>query len=101
MSSHDDLVRDQFTKQATPFAGSPAVQDAEALRLVVEAAGTGPEDAVLDVACGPGLLACAFARAARRATGIDLTPAMVAKAEELARREGLANVAFQVGPAVP
>jgi SAM-dependent methyltransferase len=99
--SHDDLVRDQFTKQAVPFAESPAVQDAEALRILVEAAGAGADDTVLDVACGPGHVACAFARTARRVTGIDLTPAMVEKAGELARREGLANVSFQVGPAVP
>ena len=39
--------------------------------------GVGPEDDVLDVACGPGLVACALAARAKHVTGIDLTPAMI------------------------
>ena len=35
---------------------------------------------LLDVACGPGLVACAFARVAKEVTGIDLTPAMIDEA---------------------
>jgi hypothetical protein len=30
--------------------------------LLLAASGVGPQDTVLDVACGPGLMACAFAR---------------------------------------
>src|SRR5262249_27254043 len=42
--------------------------------LIVEASGAGPDDTVLDVACGPGLVVAAFARVVRHATGIDITP---------------------------
>jgi len=36
------------------------------LRLIVEAASPRPDDTVLDVACGPGFVACAFAHAKQR-----------------------------------
>ena len=66
MRSHQDTIRDQFTKQAIPFSNAPGVRDEEALRLLVDFTGAGPDDTVLDVACGPGLVVCAFARVARR-----------------------------------
>jgi len=101
VQSHDDAIREQFTKQAEPFSTAPAIRDEEALRLLVEFSGAGPRDTVLDVACGPGLVACAFARHVGHATGIDLTPAMVERADALRRERGLSNATFQVGPAAP
>jgi len=74
MPAHRDLIVEQFTKQAVPFSTAPGVRDEEALRLLVEFAGAGPEDTVLDVACGPGLVVCALAAVVRHATGIDVTP---------------------------
>ncbi|NOT57836.1 MAG: methyltransferase type 11, partial [Deltaproteobacteria bacterium] len=62
MPTHHELILDQFTKQAVPFATAPGIKDEEALRLVVEFTGAGPHDTVLDVACGPGLIVCAFAK---------------------------------------
>jgi SAM-dependent methyltransferase len=61
----------------------------------------GPNDTVLDVACGPGLLACAFARVARHVTGIDLTPAMLEQARALQRQQGLENITWQEGDVLP
>ena len=55
MSSHRDTIREQFTKQAIPFSNAPGIKDEDALRLLVEFTGAGPQDVVLDVACGPGL----------------------------------------------
>ncbi len=101
MTSHHDTIRDQFTRQAIPFSTAPSIRDAEALRLVVEFVGAGPGDTVLDVACGPGLLVCAFARVVRRATGIDLTPAMLDRARALQAERGLTNVAWQLGDVLP
>ena len=97
MRSHQDTIRDQFTKQAIPFSNAPGVRDEEALRLLVDFAGAGPDDTVLDVACGPGLVVCAFARVARHVTGIDLTPAMIERARGIQRERGLRNVTFEVG----
>src|SRR5205823_2885121 len=55
-SEHQHEILDQFTRQATPFATAPGIRDEAALRLIVECSGAGPEDTVLDVACGPGLV---------------------------------------------
>ena len=97
MSTHQDLIRDQFTKQAIPFATAPGIKDEEALKLLVDFTGAGPNDTVLDVACGPGLVVCAFAQVVRHATGIDLTPAMIERARALQQEKGLTNVTWQVG----
>src|SRR2546425_12041957 len=101
MPAHRDLIVEQFTKQAVPFSTAPGVRDEEVLRLLVEFTGAGPEDTVLDVACGPGLVVCALAAVVRHATGIDVTPAMIERARALAAEKGLANVAWQVGDVLP
>ena len=96
-AEHQWLIVDQFTKQAVPFSQmqnhSPA--------LLLNASGVGPEDTVLDVACGPGLMACAFAKVARHVTGIDLTPAMIEQAKVLQQSHGLTNLTWQVGDVQP
>jgi SAM-dependent methyltransferase len=71
------------------------------MRLVREAAGIGPPDTILDVACGPGLVACPLAEVARHVTGIDLTPAMIEQARARQRSKGLTNLTWLVGDAVP
>jgi ubiquinone/menaquinone biosynthesis C-methylase UbiE len=98
---HHERILDQFTRQAVPFSTAPAIRNQEALNRIVELAGAGPEDTVLDVACGPGLLVCDFARVVRHATGIDLTPAMLEQARELQRQQGLENVTWQQGDVLP
>jgi SAM-dependent methyltransferase len=101
MSSQRDRILDQFSRQAVPFSTAAPIRDEGALQLLVAAAETTADDTVLDVACGPGLVACAFARVARHVTGIDLTPAMLERAEALAAERGLANVSFQLGDVLP
>lgn len=56
---------------------------------------------MLDVACGPGLVVAAFAKACRHVTGIDLTPAMIDKAREHATTLSLSNVEWHVGNVLP
>jgi SAM-dependent methyltransferase len=97
MASHRERILDQFTRQAVPFSTAPGIRDEAALRLMVEASAAGPDDTVLDVASGPGLVVGAFARVVRRATGIDVTPAMLARARDLAAAAGLDNVTFTEG----
>lgn len=95
MDSHNARIVDQFTRQAVPFSESPSVSNQEALNKIVQAAEAGPADTSLDVACGPGLLVCAFARVVRFATGIDLTPAMLEQARRIQKEQGLSNVSWQ------
>lgn len=95
--SHESLIRDQFTRQATPFSTAPAISDEQALRMMLDAARPTPHDTVLDLACGGGLIVCAFAPRVRHATGIDLTPAMLARARDLAAEKKLDNVSWHEG----
>src|SRR5579871_1722884 len=94
---HRNQILDQFTRQAVPFSTAPAIRNQEALARIVEMAAAGPDDTVLDVACGPGLLVCAFAKVVKHATGIDLTPAMLDQARELQRQQGVPNITWQQG----
>jgi ubiquinone/menaquinone biosynthesis C-methylase UbiE len=94
---HKSLILDQFTRQAVPFSQSPSVSNQEALSFIVKSAGAGPEDTVLDVGCGPGLLVCAFAKVVRHATGIDLTPAMLDQARRSQQEQQLSNITWQQG----
>jgi len=97
MTDHENRIRDQFTRQAIPFATAPAISDGAMLEAMAEFGQVGGDDAVLDVACGPGLLAAAFARRARFVTGIDLTPAMIERAKAHCAAQGLSNVTFDTG----
>lgn len=97
MGSHNSRILDQFTRQAAPFAAATPIRNQEALDRIVQWAGAGSDDTVLDVACGPGLLACAFARMAKHATGIDMTPAMLEQARKTQQEQGLTNVSWQQG----
>lgn len=101
MTTHRDAILDQFTRQAVPFATAPGIRDEAALKLVIEFSGAGPTDTVLDVACGPGILACAFARVVEHVTGIDITPAMLDRARMLQKECSLTNVKWQQGDVLP
>ena len=95
------LIVEQFTKQAVPFSQMPHHNDADTNQLVVETAAIGPNDTVLDVACGPGLITCAVARTARHVTGIDITPAMIDEARKRQQSMGLTNMDWKVGDVLP
>jgi len=94
-ASHNQIVVDQFGKQAAHFARLPGHE--AATKLLIELAELAPADQVLDVACGPGLVACAVAPHVRHVIGVDLTPAMIDKAVELQSRQGLSNLDWLVG----
>ena len=97
MDSHNSRILEQFTRQAVPFAEAETIRNQEALERIVQLAEAGPDDTSLDVACGPGLLACAFARVVRHAVGIDLTPAMLDQARKTQAEQRLSNVSWQQG----
>ena len=94
---HRSRILDQFTRQAVPFAQAQAIRNQEALERIVKMAEAGPQDTSLDVACGPGLLACAFARVVRHAVGIDLTPAMLDQAHKTQAEQKLQNLSWHQG----
>jgi len=98
---HQARILDQFRRQATSFAASPQIRNADALGRIVAMAAPAPDEVVLDVACGPGLLACAFARVTRHVTGIDVTPKMLDQARALQQEEGLENLTWHLGDVLP
>jgi SAM-dependent methyltransferase len=51
--------------------------------------GLRPGDAVMDLGCGPGLLAIPFAQAGMKVTAIDPEPAMLDAAQDAARQAGV------------
>ncbi len=65
---------------------------------VVDAAGVGSGDRVLDVACGTGNVALTAARRGADVTGVDITPAMLEAARERAAVVG-ADVDWREGDA--
>ncbi|RVT93794.1 class I SAM-dependent methyltransferase [Sphingomonas crocodyli] len=98
-TAHDRRIVDQFTRWAKPFADLPLHAEAEAMERTLAACALTADADVLDVACGPGILACAMAGQARHVTGIDLTPAMIQQAEARQAREGRSNLEWHVGDA--
>lgn len=99
--THNDRILDQFTKQAVPFANKPEHSAEDTMQLTLETTGVTEDDTVLDVACGPGLVACAFARVARHVTGMDLVPAMIEQARQRQADMGLSNVDWVTGDIRP
>jgi ubiquinone/menaquinone biosynthesis C-methylase UbiE len=98
-AAHNQRIVDQFTRWAKPFAELPIHADADAMSRTLEACALTPDTDVLDVACGPGILACAQAHHARTVTGIDITPAMIGQARERQAAAGLETMAWHVGDA--
>ena len=70
----------------------------EAYRLTIEAIleVVNPSSSVLEMGCGTGIVTVEIAPNVREMTGIDISPKMIAKAQEKARRQNLKNVTFKV-----
>lgn len=96
-TEHSEKIVDQFTRQAAQFARSATARSEDIQERIVRLARPEPQDEVLDVACGPGVLVCALARVVRQARGIDLTPAMLEQARTTQRDQGLSNVSWDLG----
>ena len=71
--SHNETVRNEFTRQADTFRASATLNADELTTRVGDALGPGV-DRVLDLACGPGVLLPALLDRARSVVGVDLTP---------------------------
>jgi len=97
--NHQATIIEQFSQQAIPFAQIPGHLDS--IQLLIELAEAGQNDTALDVACGPGLVACEFAGHCAHVTGIDITPAMIEQAQKRQMEKGLTNLTWTVGEALP
>lgn len=89
---HNELIVDQFNRQAATFAKRHGQTDP--LDSLLRLSGVGADDAVLDIGCGPGIVACAFADKARHVTGLDLAPAMLERARARQAEHSLTNMTW-------
>jgi SAM-dependent methyltransferase len=97
--SHQDTIVEQFSQQAIPFAQVPGHFDA--MQILIELSEVRKDDTVLDVACGPGIVTCEFAKHAGHVTGVDITPAMIEQAKKRQQEHNLENLSWKVCDAVP
>ncbi|KYG10785.1 methyltransferase type 11 [Sorangium cellulosum] len=98
-TTHDALIQEQFTRQARPFAEVPAHSAESAMALLLDALAPAPSDTALDVACGPGIVACALAPRVASVRGLDIVPAMLDEARKRQASLGLSNVTWELGDA--
>jgi ubiquinone/menaquinone biosynthesis C-methylase UbiE len=96
---HNQTIIAQFSQQAIPFSELPG--HSQSMQMLIEMSGVSGTDIILDVACGPGLVACEFAPHAKHVTGIDITPQMIKQAKERQKDKGLTNLTWQVGDVLP
>lgn len=98
---YNTKIVDQHTQQAEGYArltqGMIAGDRRAALRAFIEIQ---PDDELLDVACGPGSLTLDLAPHIARATGYDITPAMLNQARAAQARLGVGNVEWVLGDAL-
>lgn len=96
--NHNESIIDQFTRQAVPFTQKIAAHSSEeAFQTMFSLSQVNSSDTVLDVACGSGLVSCAFASKAKHVTGIDITPAMIEQAQKIQHQKNLENITWQIG----
>ena len=99
MHSHQRKIIEQFTQQAVPFTQVAGHHDA--IDLLIDLTRPVGKDTILDVACGPGIVTCAFANHCGHVTGLDLTPAMIEQAQKRQADQGMTNVTWKLGTCSP
>ncbi|MGK0291377.1 MAG: ubiquinone/menaquinone biosynthesis C-methylase UbiE [bacterium] len=97
--NHDETIIHQFSKQAIPFTKLSGHLDS--IEMLLEMSHVNKMDTVLDVACGPGLVACVFAKTAKHVTGIDITKEMITQAKKYQQKQHLLNLSWDIGTALP
>jgi len=99
----DDPIAEFKAKQRETWAlgnfGAVATFTTQVAGHLVRFAGVRAGQAVLDVGCGTGPVAITAARTGARVTGLDLTPELLAQAQESAPIAGLKDIVWKVGDA--
>ena len=95
--NHYQTFTEQLPLEAIPSAELPG--HFASIPMLIEMSGVHATDTVLDVGCGPGMVACEFADHARFVSGIDITSRMIAAAKQRQTEKQLDNLAWRVGDA--
>lgn len=92
-------IQERFGRAAAAYAVSPVHRGGPDLDAMLAAAALCGRERVLDLGCGPGHAAAAFAPHAAQVVALDLTEAMVELGRQLAAERGIANLRFERGDA--
>jgi len=92
-----ESIRRQFGAAAANYAASGVHSGGPNLDAMLERAALTGRERVLDVGCGAGHTALAFAPHVAAVVALDMTQEMLDEAARLGAKRGLANVAFQRG----
>jgi ubiquinone/menaquinone biosynthesis C-methylase UbiE len=89
-----EAIEDRFTATAKVFGDYAVAERKRLAETLANMVGASSTDYAADLATGPGTLALRFAHHVKWITAVDLTPAMLIRARESARQDGLTNMAF-------
>jgi ubiquinone/menaquinone biosynthesis C-methylase UbiE len=95
--AHSRTVESEFQRQAREFSRSPDLSATELIEPILRAVAELSSPRVLDVACGPGVVALPLAQTAGCIVGLDLTRKTLRIAQE--RSSGEARVHWVQGSA--
>jgi ubiquinone/menaquinone biosynthesis C-methylase UbiE len=87
-------IEERFTATAKVFGDYAVLERKRLAEDLARLVGAKNTDLAADLATGPGTLALRFAHHVKWIAAVDLTPAMLLRARESAKSEGLANVGF-------
>ncbi len=100
MPSHNDLIKEEFARQAPSFEDRLySFGDPRVLSWILANVPPDASELVLDVAGGTGHVARAYAEQSLFATVLDLTAEMLAVGKREVDAAGVGNVVFQLGEA--
>jgi ubiquinone/menaquinone biosynthesis C-methylase UbiE len=90
-------VEKQFASVAANYASHPVMASGPELGRMVELGVRGGSERVLDLGCGAGHTALAFAPRVAEVVAVDLAEAMLSEGRRLASERGVGNVDFRLG----
>jgi SAM-dependent methyltransferase len=94
-----EVIRSRFGPAAAAYAVSAVHRAGADLDAMLRAGVRTGRERVLDLGCGAGHTALAFAARCAEVVALDLTPAMLEQARAAAGERGLANLRFELGDA--
>lgn len=97
--NHHKIIKEEFTQQAETLSTSPIFTDRHLVERIKSAAEISKKSRILDIGCGPGIVAAALATEAKEVIAFDLTPAMIHRTRLRCIEAKLTNVQFVVGHA--
>jgi len=96
---HHRQIKEEFSRQVNTFSEAVALTDSGVVDRIRSATGLGVKLRVLDVGCGPGIVAEALAGDGHAVVALDLTPEMVRRARQRCQDSGFSNVHYIISQA--